>query len=249
MPDRNIFFILTLTVFITARTLSQGGPPMITDDPYPVEKNHMEINLGLTGEFLNLTQIYEIPLVDCNYGINDRMHLKFEAPILMNHQNGGSEAGLGKSSIGVKWLIYENKKSEFGFGIFPAVDFNISNSSVERGLSERGVQFILPVSFMKTIGKSDIVLQIGRVFSSGDNGEWHYGFLAGFTVSRKVETAIELTGNLRPDITEHSSFLNVGLRFGLNKTITLLFSGGRQIISPEGEEKSTIVFVGTKLFF
>jgi len=53
MPDRKIFFVLTLIVFITARTLSQGGPPMITDDPYHVEKNHMEINLGLTGEFLN----------------------------------------------------------------------------------------------------------------------------------------------------------------------------------------------------
>lgn len=222
---------------------------MITDDPYPVEKNHLELNLGFTGEFLNSSQIYETPLVDCNYGINDRMHLKFEAPIVMNHQNGRLEAGIGKSSVGVKWLIYENKKSEFGFGIFPAVDFSISNSSVELGLSERGVQFILPVSFMKTIGKFDLVLQVGRVFSSVDNGEWHYGFLAGFRVSNKIETAVELAASLEPDMTGHQSFLNIGLRDGLNRTITLLFSGGKQLISLEGEEKAIIVFLGTRFFF
>lgn len=249
MLHRKIFYILTFTVFVTAKILSQGGPPMITDDPYPVEKNHLELNLGFTGQFLNSTRIYETPLIDCNYGINDRMHLKFETLIVMNYQDGGSESGLGKSSIGVKWLIYENKKSEFGFGIFPAVDFNIINSSAERGLSERGVQFILPVSVMKTFGKSNLVLQVGRVFSSVDNGEWRYGFLAGFTVSGKLETAIELAGNSKSDLTGHQTFINAGLRYGLSKTITLLFSGGKQLISPEDEEKSTIVFWGTRLFF
>ncbi len=222
---------------------------MITDDPYPVEKYHLELNLGLTGEFLNSAQLLEAPLIDCNYGINNRMHLKFETPIVINHQNGITVAGFGKSSIGVKWLIYENIKSKFGFGIFPAVDFNILNSSVERGLSNRGIQFILPVSVMKTFGNYNLVLQVGRVFSSIDNGEWHYGFLAGLMFSGKVEADIELAGNSKPDVTGNQAFLNAGLRYGLSKAITLLFSGGKQLISPEGEEKSIIVFLGTRLFF
>jgi len=222
---------------------------MITDDPYPVEKNHIELNLGFTGDFLNSSHVYEAPLIDCNYGINNRMHLKFESPVVINNQNGVSEAGFGKSSIGVKWLIYENKKSEFGFGIFPAVDFNIFKSSVERGISDEGVQFILPISFMKTIGNSDLVLQVGRVFSSIDNGEWRYGFLTGLSFSNKLEIAAELAGNFKPDITGHNSVINLGCRYELNKTITLLLSGGRQLVSPEGIEKSVIIFLGTRFFF
>lgn len=51
MPDRKIFFVLTLIVFITARTLSQGGPPMITDDPYHVEKTIWKLTWVLRENF------------------------------------------------------------------------------------------------------------------------------------------------------------------------------------------------------
>lgn len=243
-----IYFAFLIFIFSVPEIFSQGGPPMITDDPYPVEKNHWEINLGFTGEILNSVQGYEAPLIDCNYGINNRMHLKFETPFVISHDNSaGNESGLGKSSIGVKWLIFDDKENKFGMGIFPAFDFNIINSSAERGLSEKGIQLFLPVSFMKTLGKTDLVLQVGKVISNTDNGGWRYGFLAGLPISNNLESAVELAGSMNTDLTDHQSFLNLGFRYIFSKTYTFLFSAGKEIIS--SSESSTIVYTGLKFFF
>ena len=58
---------------------AQGGPPMLTDDPGTPGDGHWEINTAVTTEQRPGERSSEPPLLDLNYGIGDRIQLKYEA--------------------------------------------------------------------------------------------------------------------------------------------------------------------------
>src|SRR5437868_14345858 len=59
-----------------------AGPPLITDDPEPVEKGHWEINIPYTldlsarDENGKRTWTHETPLLDITYGVIEGVHAK-----------------------------------------------------------------------------------------------------------------------------------------------------------------------------
>src|SRR5690349_5051062 len=78
-----------------------AGPPLITDDPDPVEKGHWELNipytLDVSGRDANgkRTWAHEAPLIDLNYGILDFAHAKIEVPFAIVDEPGqGPRAGI-----------------------------------------------------------------------------------------------------------------------------------------------------------
>ncbi len=60
---------------------AQGGPPFITDDPGTPGNKHWEINLGWTADHNPGEASYEVPDFDINYGLGERIQLKYELPI------------------------------------------------------------------------------------------------------------------------------------------------------------------------
>jgi len=58
----------------------QGGPPMVTDDPGTPGGGHWEINLAWTGEHSSGETTQDAPLLDLNYGVGDRLQVKYEVP-------------------------------------------------------------------------------------------------------------------------------------------------------------------------
>src|SRR5580658_3751080 len=63
---------------------AQGGPPFKTDDPETPGNKHWEINFGWLGERSAGEGSYSVPDVDLNYGLGDRIQLKFELPIVIH---------------------------------------------------------------------------------------------------------------------------------------------------------------------
>jgi hypothetical protein len=59
---------------------AQGGPPMITDDPGTPGDGHWEINLAASARHSATTSEGEVPLLDVNYGLGERIQLKYEVP-------------------------------------------------------------------------------------------------------------------------------------------------------------------------
>jgi hypothetical protein len=99
---------------------AQGGPPFRTDDPETPGNKHWEINIGWIGERNPASGAYQVPDLDINYGLGDRIQLKYEIPIAVEETrpqpaNGVDAAvpgkvlvGLGESSPGIKWRFYEH---------------------------------------------------------------------------------------------------------------------------------------------
>ena len=110
---------------LTAR--AQGGPPFRTDDPETPGNRHWEINFGYIGDRNPAAGAYQLPDFDINYGLGDRIQLKYELPIALEESrpqpasatspavSGQTVAGLGESLLGIKWRFYEHHPGDVPF--------------------------------------------------------------------------------------------------------------------------------------
>src|SRR5579863_2715753 len=130
---RAIGFALPFLCAVAA--CAQGGPPFRTDDPETPGNQHWEINFGWIGDRNPSDGSYQVPDFDINYGLGDRIQLKYELPIAIEEIRplpaspgtpalvGHVIAGLGESLLGIKWRFYEHHpkdpwlKGRFGTGL------------------------------------------------------------------------------------------------------------------------------------
>jgi len=126
MPFAPRRFVLAALLLTPLLAHAQGGPPFRTDDPETPGNQHFEINFGFIGERNPATGSYQIPDFDFNYGLGDRIQLKFEIPIALQEtvpQPAQVIGGIGDSLPGIKWRFYEHHpkdplfKDRFGTGL------------------------------------------------------------------------------------------------------------------------------------
>jgi hypothetical protein len=133
-PVRLVLFLILLPAFATVAH-AQGGPPFRTDDPDTPGNKHWEVNIGWIGDRNPQAGSYEVPDFDFNYGLGDRLQLKYEVPIAIEETraqpatfsqpavDGQVIGGLGESLLGIKWRFYEHHpnnpwlKNDFGTGL------------------------------------------------------------------------------------------------------------------------------------
>jgi len=112
--------------------LAQGGPPFRSDDPDTPGNRHWEINAGFIGERNAFAGSYETPNIDINYGIGNRIQLKYEIPLSVAESRGDPghvAAGLGNSLLGMKYRFYQRhsnthikdgeREIKFSLSIYP----------------------------------------------------------------------------------------------------------------------------------
>jgi hypothetical protein len=130
---RGLAFALPVLLSVAAR--AQGGPPFRTDDPDTPGNKHWEINFGWIGDRNPAAGAYQVPDFDNNYGLGDRIQLKYEIPIAIEETRsqpatptqpavpGSVLGGLGESLLGIKWRFYEHHpgdpalRGRFGTGL------------------------------------------------------------------------------------------------------------------------------------
>src|SRR5882724_5510821 len=110
--------LLWVSMFICASSsvMAQAGPPFKTDDPETPGNGNWEINFGFIGDRNPQAGSYQTPDLDMNYGLGDRIQLKYDLPLaiaetrpqLADGNSGTVLAGLGSSLLGVKIRFYEH---------------------------------------------------------------------------------------------------------------------------------------------
>jgi len=133
-PLRLVLFLILIPALATIAH-AQGGPPFRTDDPETPGNKHWEINFGWIGDRNPQAGAYQVPDFDINYGLGDRIQLKYEIPIAIEETRaqpatptqpaipGQVIGGLGESLLGIKWRFYEHHpndpwlKNRFGTGL------------------------------------------------------------------------------------------------------------------------------------
>lgn len=224
---------------------------MLTDDPGTPGDQHWEINVAYTMTHTrNGDQSMETPLLDINYGIGERLQLKYEAPWLVAHE-AGQEAmnGLGNSEIGVKWRFLDEDKDGLDVSTYPQYSFNTVASSWQRGLVEEGSSFLLPFEFHGKVGSLEWNAEIGREFNTREADEWLYGLAVGRELSERFEFAVEVHGEGRFASGDDQLIANLGGRLKLGKNRTLLISAGRSLNHLQGQEFNFVGYLGLQFTY
>jgi hypothetical protein len=213
--------VAILLVSLCGVACAQGGPPFKTDDPETPGNKHWEINFGWMGERSTGEGSYSIPDVDLNYGLGDRIQLKFELPIVIHEvrqlpsDTGQVESatqarldlGAGESLLGVKWRFYqhfsrssgqtaldgEQSEPNFSLSMYPQLSLNNPTSSVQRDVVTTGPQFLLPLEANARIGPIRIDGEVGYWFTNRNVPQsWIRGMIIGHEFTSRTEAYVEV---------------------------------------------------------
>lgn len=226
---------------------AEGSPPLITDDPGTPGNGHWEINLGVGTEKRPGSRLSELPAIDFNYGVGDRLQLMYEVPYLRLSEDGApTESGLGNSAFGVKWRFYDAGEKGLSVSVYPQVEFNTpGTNSDDKGLAESGTAFVLPFQFEREVGPVTLIWQVGREFRP-DGDAWFYGISAGHQFTERMEVAVELAGGGSARLDRTSLTANLGVAIDLSESTSVLFSIGRELHNHDEPRATLIGYLGVQ---
>jgi hypothetical protein len=69
---------------------SQAGPPFLTNDPGTPGNANWEINLASMQTLVRGMSSYQVPQIDVNFGVGDRIQLTYEEPEILQTSPGQS---------------------------------------------------------------------------------------------------------------------------------------------------------------
>jgi hypothetical protein len=250
-----------------AVAFAQGGPPFRSDDPDTPGNGHWEINLGFVGDRNPLSGSYETPNIDINYGVGNRIQLKYEVPLSLEEMRGDPDhlaAGPGNSLLGLKYRFYQRHsrthlkdgEREIKFSLSTYPQFLVSNPtrSVARDIVEPGPQFLLPLEVSATYGWLRMSGEVGYWFTSKDvPNSVILGGVIGHEFGKDTELYLELYD-------QHQVRVSAGTRalrettFGVGGRVPivqrhwlrLIGMGGRSLVSatPANGQPTWIAYVG-----
>jgi len=242
----NRALMLAALVLSSCFALAQGGPPLLTDDTGTPGNNNWEINVGLTMDRRAGEREFEAPLLDINYGIGERLQLKFEVPwVVKGSDSDPTRSGLGNSLFGVRWRFYENKKFDFALSTYPQFEFNNPNNSVDRDIAERGRKLLVPLEITKRIGPVNVNGEIGYRFTQFGPYEWLGGIAVGKEVNKRLELLAEVY-TIGPVGRARDHTFDGGGRYKLGGPLVLLFMAGRSFLGPQSGEPQFIGYFGVQ---
>jgi hypothetical protein len=261
---------IALVAAVSPGAWGQGGPPFRTDDPGTPGNRHWEVNVGLAGERTQSAGSYSIPNIDVNYGLGDRIQLKYELPLAVaeHRDSGGSvTAGLGNSLIGMKYRFFEhrprtstaNSEPTFSFSAYPQLILSNPTRSVGRGVIEPGPRFFLPMEASARIGPLRFVAETGYWFNRSDAANaWIRGLMLGHEFRKGPGLYLEFydqadvkgTGG-KPAAGE--STVGAGGRWPIvrNRSVLLTGMAGRSVTNPThtNSQPRWIAYVGMQFLF
>ena len=220
---------------------AQGGPPMQTDDPGTPGNRAWEINVGVTSDRRTHSREFEMPVLDMNYGLGDRIQLNYEIPyVVSGADDEQTRSGLGNSSMAVKWRFFENEKAGLSLSIYPRLELNNPTRSLDRGLVDAGPRFLFPLEIAKKLGPVNVNGELGHWFTQEPRGLW----IAGLAVGRRVTDRTELVGevySVRGSAQDTQTTFGVGSRVRLNMYMLFMVMVGRAF---EGADSGQPQFIG-----
>jgi hypothetical protein len=207
---------------------------MITDDPGTPGNGKWENNFAVIFEHRPGQTEYEVPEIDLNYGVGEHIQLTLQtAPVLLRRSGHDLIGGLGGTEAAVKWRFLDEATSGVDMSMFPRVLFNVSQSSVHRGLAEDGTRFQIPFEIAKGSGRWHADAEFGPRASTVGRSEWLSGIVCGFDIAKSTMLMAELHDESRMNFSRDVLTLNFGLHHEFTKNYILIVSMGHELRSPD----------------
>lgn len=229
--------------------LPQGGPPMLTDDPGTPGPGAWEINIAyLEQRTRDEQRLRSFPHVDFNYGLGERIQLKYETGwnFLNTPETNGVKSGLDDSLLGVKWRFLDQDRSGVDMSIYPQLQLENSSSAVSQGIAEPGPNLFLPIEIAHDFGAIKLIGEIGYQFFRSQANEWVVGMLGAVEPADSLELMAEVRSYSETFVNRGDVIVNFGLRRALGPKIKLLASAGTGLTNGAAST-SFIAYLGIQM--
>jgi hypothetical protein len=223
---------------------------MITDDPGTPGNGRWENNFAIAFEHRPNEWLIDAPGIDLNYGVGEHIQLTLQTSLtILKRSDHGAIAGIGGTEAAVKWRFLDEATSGFDMSMFPRIIFNVTQSSVRRGLSEDGTRFQIPFQLAKKVGPVGLDFEFGPHASSIGRSEFLYGIVGGVEVSKTTSLMAELHGTSRMNFTRDALIVNFGWRHKINEHAIWIASLGHEVRAPEDQQLALIGYCGVQLLY
>ena len=249
-PSHGWRFGLLLMLLTPLGVGAQGGPPMLTDDPGTPGAGKWEINTALLAEHSDHSTEYALPLLDINYGVGERIQLKFEVPWLVETTSGsGTRSGLGNGMAGIKWRFFDAGDNGWKMSMYPQVESShFAPTSWHHGLTDSGTSVLLPLQFQHALEAVDIGFDVGRwVRPAAQSDSWIGGVVIGHEVRKGLEFMAELHDEAALGFGSDALTLNFGTRWVLADCCTLLASAGTDLHNGLEDKRTFRSYLGVQV--
>jgi hypothetical protein len=226
----------TLPALRAAR--ADAGPPYLANDPGTPGNGNWEINLGSVAAVSGGVTSWQVPQIDLNFGLGDRIQLTYEIPYVVQSASGApSASGWSNAYPGLKWRFLDQGEGGWQMSTFPQLETAASAGAQRRGIAGDGPRLLVPVEVARSVGPLDLDFEAGYYFAQHRHGyeERILGFVAGHRVTPRLELDTELYNDHAMGALPNFTTLDVGGRYRLGRGLILLFMAGRSIAGSSGQ--------------
>ena len=250
LPMRPVLALCVIAAFLAVPmpAHAQAGPPFLTNDPGTPGAANWEINVGSMQTVVRGGASYQVPQIDLNFGVGDRIQLTYEVPYVLQADSGrATQSGWGNGFPGIKWRFLDQGKDGWQMSVFPQLETGVSQSAQDRGIGGPGPRYLLPVEVTKKIGLFDVDFEAGYYLPGHGPKERILGLVAGRSVSDSLELDAEIYDDRVYDAGPHSTSLDLGGRYKLGRGFIALFMAGRSLDGFSNGGPEFIGYVGIQI--
>jgi hypothetical protein len=248
------FFILLGLIgaaagFVSAPSAcAQGGPPYLTNDAGTPGSGNWEINIASAQTVVRGQGSYQVPQIDINLGIGDRIQLTYEGAYVVQTTAGGpQQTGWTNALPGVKWRFFDQGAGGWQISVFPQIETGASMAARLKGIAGKGPRFLMPVEIQKRVGPLDMNFEAGYFLPWSGPQERIIGFVAGHTFNKRFEVDGEVYNDWAMHSLPHNTTFDFGGRYKLHDGFVLLMMAGRSFSGNASGQPEYIGYFGVQI--
>src|SRR5271163_2960330 len=167
---------------------AQAGPPFLTNDPGTPGSANWEINVGSMQTIARGVSSYQVPQIDLNFGLGDRIQLTYEVPyVLQTSSRESVQSGWSNGYPGIKWRFLDEGENGWQMSAFPQVETGASQLARQKGIAVPGPRYLLPLEVTKKVGPLDVDVEVGYYLPGNGPKERILGLVVGRSVTERLE--------------------------------------------------------------
>jgi hypothetical protein len=241
-------WVALIAVRFAGTAHAQAGPPYLTNDPGTPGNGNWEINLGFMPTISKGDSSYQLPQIDLNFGVGERIQLTYEVPFVV-HTDGTTTSGWGNGFPGIKWRFFDQGEDGWALSTFPQIETGAGILAQRRGIGSPGARFLLPLEAAKKLGPIELDVEAGYFFPrhGAARGERILGFVIGHEFTRRFELDAELYDDHAVDVPPQGTTWDIGGRYKWSRSFIALFMAGRTLTGTADGEPQFMSYLGIQI--
>jgi hypothetical protein len=214
---------------------AQGGPPFLTNDPGTPGNANWEINLAAMPLVTREAAAWQLPQIDLNFGLGDRIQLTYEVPYTLQANRRQSLHGdWGNGFPGIKWRFLDTGEDGWQLSVFPQLQTGGSGAARDVGIAAPAPRYLLPLAAATRLGPIDVDAEAGYYLPGHGARERILGLVAGHEFNARLELDVELYDDRASGAPPQFTTLDIGGRFRLAPGLIALFMAGGSVAGRNG---------------